>query len=65
MADDMFSVGCPCCGHVVRITLEDLAERRDAVCPEGHRVPLHACAGFEEVIAFLHDLVSVARKFAE
>ncbi len=61
--DDAFALGCPRCGRVVRITLRDLVERRDVVCPAGHRVPLHACNGLDEVIGFLRDLVAVARRF--
>ncbi len=61
--DDTFALGCPQCGRIVRITLEDLVERREVVCPAGHRVPLHACNGLDEVVGFLRDLVSVAKRF--
>jgi len=61
-SEDAFAVGCPRCGGVVRITLDDLVDRRDATCPAGHRVPVHTCAGLDEVIVFLRDLVRLARR---
>lgn len=61
-ADEGFGLDCPVCGETVRLTVRALIERHRLVCPVGHELALHECAGLEQVIAFLGELVRVARR---
>jgi hypothetical protein len=60
--DETFEVDCPVCAEPVQCTVRALGERRRLFCPAGHELTLRNCAGLDQVIQFLCDLVRTARR---
>jgi hypothetical protein len=61
-ADAVLILGCPVCGRVVPTTLAAILARRAIICPIGHDLCLRDCAGLDQAIDFLVDLIRVARR---